>query len=153
MEFIEGFGDANPRQKPRKKGDFHTALSDIRLFSQRAVDVLGSTLTATGKLFRVTIVGRDQPFYWYWCTKVVDCLDEAKTRRGPPSSLPLERRIIMKPAFHADRIGDSEIFVVPGQSRQFDMFVTDAFRAKVESERLKGFKLGISRMDAGAWRS
>jgi hypothetical protein len=153
LRFEEGFGDANLERKPLKKGDFHTALSDIRLFSQRAVDFLQDSLTSTGRLIPVEILGRTDHFYWYWCTQVVDCLDEVQTRRGPPSRLPIEQRLIISPAFHSERVGDSEIFVVPGQTRQFDLFVTDRFRAKVKAGKLKGFRLGRGRFDSSAWTS
>ncbi len=151
LRFCEGFGTANPKHKPMKKGDFHTASADIRLFSQRAIDVLGDVLTKSGELFPVSIADREEPFYWYWGTTVIDCIDESKAKRGPPSSLPIERRLIMAPAFHVERIGTHEIFIVPGQSRQFDMFVTDAFRDRVAAADLKGFKLGKGRFDPKPW--
>jgi len=153
IAFREGFGDADVNRRPKKKGDYHTGYGNIRLFSQRAVDALGDTLTKSGDLFPVRIENRDEPFYWYWCTTIIDCIDESKTKRGPPSNLPIERRLIMTPGFHLDRIGTHEIFVVPGQSRQFDMFITDAFRDRVAAAKLKGFKLGKGRFDPKPWIS
>jgi hypothetical protein len=123
------------------------------LFSQTAVDELGEILTASGSLFPVSIAGRAERFYWYWCTTVVDCIDEPRTKRGPPSQLPLERRLILEPAFHLDRIGNEAIFVVPGQSRQFDLFVTDGFKARIRKGKLSGFSLARGRFDSRPWIS
>jgi len=151
LVFYEGVGGDDPKRKPKKKGDYHTAYGNIRLFSQRAVDALGDVLISSGILFPVRVFGRNEIFYWYWCTCVIDCIDEARTRRGPPSDLPLERRLILIPAFRAEKIGAHEIFVVPGQSRQYDVFVTDAFRDRLASAKLKGFKLGKGRFDSKPW--
>lgn len=153
LRFCEGFGDANPKRKPMKHGDFHTSFADIRLFSQRAVDALGGPFAKSGELFPASIAGRDEQFYWFWYANVIDCIDESKTKRGPPSSLPIERHLIMVPGFHLDRIGTHEIFAVPGQSRQFDLFVTDAFRDRVSAAKLKGFKFCQSRFDPKPWTS
>jgi hypothetical protein len=136
------FGDA--RKQPTALGDMHRFDGSCRLFSARAVDAL--SLSQSGQLFPVELEGRTEKFYWYWSTTVVDCLDETRSTRLLGD--------LQVPAFYEDRIGDAEIFTTPNDQKfQFNLFVTESFRAKIKQAKLKGFALKRSAFDPKPWKS
>jgi hypothetical protein len=135
------FGDA--AKQPTKLGDFHS-MNGRRVFSERAVDAL--QLSSTGQLFLVELEGRDEKFYWYWSTTIVDCLDNSKTKRLMHS--------VREPVFFEDRIGDAEVFTTPDDQKfQFHLYVTESFCEKIKRAKLKGFVLRRGASDTKPWKS
>jgi hypothetical protein len=142
LRMAPSFGDAEVQ--PTKLGDMHRFSGSRRLFSERAVEVLG--LDRSGHLFEVELDGREEKFYWYWSRTIIDCLDEANTKRMLST--------IQVPAFFEERVGDEEIFTTPDDQKfQFNLYVTDSFRNKVKKAKLKGFMLKKSFFDSKPWRS
>lgn len=142
LHMVPSFGDA-PKQ-PTALGDFHCFHGSRRLFSERAVEVL--SLADKGHLFPVILEGRDEPFYWYWSTCEVDCLDESRTKRVG--------RSVDVPAFFEDRIGAAEIFFTPDDRKfQQRLYVTESVKTKIKKAKLTGFRLARSFFDAKAWTS
>ena len=137
-----GFGDA-PNQ-PTKLGDVHCLRANARLFSERAVDAL--SLSSTGQLFPVELEGRNEKFYWYWSTTIIDCLDNSKTKRL--------MHLVREPVFFEDRIGAAEVFTTPDDQKfQFHLYVTAAFQEKIKKAKLKGFVLRRGASDSKPWKS
>lgn len=135
------FGDAE--MQPTKVGDFHS-MDGSRIFSQRAVDAL--SLSSTGQLFPVELEGRDEKFYWYWSTTIIDCLDNSKTKRL--------MHLVREPVFFEDRIGEAEVFTTPDDQKfQFHLYVTESFRDKIKKAKLKGFVLRRGASDPKPWKS
>jgi hypothetical protein len=142
LRMVPGFGDA-PNQ-PTKLGDFHCFMGSRRLFSERAVEAL--SLSSSGHLFPAELEGRDEKFYWYWSTTIVDCLDNSKTKRLMHS--------VREPVFFEDRIGDAEVFTTPDDQKfQFHLYVTESFREKIKRAKLKGFVLRRGASDTKPWKS
>lgn len=141
LHMIPGFGDA-PKQ-PTKLGDLHRFMGSELLFSARAVDALG--LALTGQLYPAELEGRDEQFYWYWSTTVIDCLDNSKTKRL--------MHLVREPVFFEDRIGDAEVFTTPDDQKfQFHLYVTESFRDKIKKAKLKGFVLRTGANDPKPWK-
>lgn len=134
----------NAKDQPTEVGDFHRFSGARRLFSERAVDAL--SLSRSGQLFPVELEGRDEQFYWYWSTTVVDCLDESRTKRLLGD--------LQVPAFFEDRIYHAEVFTTPDDQKfQFHLFVTAAFKEKIKKAKLKGFVLRRGASDSKPWKS
>lgn len=135
------FGDA--KNQPTKLGDFHS-MGGRRLFSERAVDAL--SLSSTGQLFLVELEGRNEKFYWYWSTTIIDCLDNSKTKRL--------MHLVREPVFFEDRIGDAEVFTTPDDQKfQFHLNATSAFQERIKKAKLKGFVLRRGASDSKPWKS
>jgi len=135
------YGDA--KKQPTKLGDFHR-FDGRRAFSERAVDVLG--LRNTGQLFPLDLDGREERFYWYWSTTVLDCLDNTKTKRL--------LHLVREPVFFEDHLGEVEMFTTPDDQKfQFHLYVTDAVLEKIRSAKLKGFLLRRGASDPSPWKS
>lgn len=142
LRMIPSFGEA--KKQPTKLGDLHCFMGSRRLFSERAVDAL--SLFSTGQLFPVELEGRDEKFYWYWSTTVIDCLDNSKTKRL--------MHLVREPVFLEDRIGDAEVFTTPDDQKfQFHLYVTESFREKIKKAKLKGFVLRTGASDPKPWKS
>lgn len=137
------FGDA--KKQPIKLGDVHCLWGRARLFSERAADAL--QLAQSGRLFPVELKDRTEPFFWYWSTTVIDCLDNVQTRRSGGD-------LVMEPVFLPDRIGDAEIFTAPDdQEFQFRLYVTESFKERIKIAKLKGFMLQRKIFDPKPWKS
>lgn len=142
LRLIPGFGDA-PDQ-PKALGDIHRMSGRSSLFSVRAVEALA--LYKSGVLFPVVLEGREEPFYWYWSTTVVDCLDPARTR--------YIAGVVSSPAFYEDKVGDNEIFTVPEDQRfQFDLYAQESIKEKIKKAKLIGFSLKKEAFDSKPWQS
>lgn len=142
LKLNPSFGDA--KVQPIKLGDFHTFDGSCRLFSERAVAALH--LDQSGLLFPVELEGRNENFFWYWSTTIVDCLDETNTKRIMST--------IDRPAFFEEKIGGADAFTIPqDQKFQHDLFVTESFRDKIKKAKLKGFALHTSYFDPKPWKT
>nr|WP_159063618.1 hypothetical protein [Thaumasiovibrio occultus] len=145
VRMIPGSGDA-PKQ-PNKNGDLHNCVGSQLIFSERAVDAL--SLENYGKLFPVYLVDRNETFYWFWSTVVIDCLNHDETIWVSRLS-----KLVDKPSFYEDRLEDALIFTLPhDQNLQQHYFVSERFKEIVVKAKLKGIALYTSERESDPWVS
>jgi len=122
---------------PRRllKGDTPGLSTHIPVFNRKAVKSLNHFLDQNGELLPATCQGEE--YFLFNVTRVVDALDEA--------NCDLERfddgriMIIRRYSFFPKKLEGITIFKVP-QIVLMDVFVTEPFVQRVQSEGLKGFK-------------
>ena len=115
--------------------DFPSLVSDVPVFSLRAVNVLKGILQENGEILPLSCA--EGEYYAFNLTTSIDALDESKSevKRFANSSRIMR---ILKYAFLGDRLIGATIFKIP-QSRA-TIFVTDAFLRVVIANNLLGFE-------------
>lgn len=112
----------------------HALLGTIPVFSERAVAALKDVLETHGEL--LPLIYSRQPYFAFNVTRIVDGLDEERSRVKRFSS----GRIMSVDefVFTAEHLGGHQIFRIPQLLRAF-VFVTDAFVERVRNSNLQGF--------------
>jgi len=144
LPMVPSFGMA--ADQPTRLADVHMVMANARLFSARAVDVMG--LADHGTLIPVELADReDGQFHYFWSTRVVDCLDQERTTWIQPG-------LLRNAVFDDSRLGDAELFTVPEDQRfQFSLFLRESMLAKIKKARLKGFLVKRGDPDPKPWKS
>jgi hypothetical protein len=77
---------------------------------------LGETIERSGEVLNATLDGIDEKFYVFNPTACYNCLDRKNTlaRWTPDGTVPIQ---VQKYAFHADRVGDCNLFKIPEMKR------------------------------------
>lgn len=134
----EYLGD--PPRKPLRKGDYHSS-GQVHYFSERAIDCLGHVLSTSGIWLPVRIQDRVEPFYRFWVTHKVDCLNvgESKIVNYRLIPLPNQLGVIQKPVFREDAWDGSDVFHVPGDPNN-KFFVSERFVELCKKHRIKGME-------------
>lgn len=116
------------------ESDFPSLLTHVPVFSQRAVDVLGTLLTENGELLPLNCHGKN--YFAYNVTNLVDALDFRQSEIVRFST----GRImdIKKYVFRSESLSEVTVFKLP-QTPRMDVFVTDPFVERVRSSALSGF--------------
>nr|WP_086937387.1 hypothetical protein [Thaumasiovibrio occultus] len=144
VRLVPGYGDA--KKQPDKQGDIHKFSAAQLLFSKKAVDALG--LEEYGDLYPMYLVERDETFYWFWSTVVIDCLDHDKTIWAT------KLKLVDEPVFDDEKIEDTLIFTLPhDQKDQMQYFVTERFKELVVKAKLKGIALKTGLRNFEPWVS
>ena len=127
-------------RKTRSGGDF--VSEDPMILSQRAVDSLREMLESCGVLYPLEAHDVDQPYWLYYVTNVIDCLDEDRSVGSECIFPELKRRFssILSFALDHGKVDGLKnyLFRVPNYRYTF---VNDVFRLRVEEVGLTGVKL------------
>lgn len=125
-------------KKKLKLGDF-PGHPIAPFFSQRAVDALGDVLEAAGELLPVQCDGNT--YYAYNVLNIVDAIDEDRSEKVLFSDGSIMRftRYVFKPSALAKQF----IFKIPLWKHASTIFVTDAFKGRVDEAGLCGFDLKL----------
>lgn len=126
--------EVDPDMASFRKGDFPSLISNIPIFSPRAVFALKDLLEPNGELLPVTCAGDE--YYLYNTTRVVDALDESNS--GMSRFADGRVFYIDHHAFFPERLQGLTIFKIP-QLVQMHVFATNVFAERAESAGLKGF--------------
>jgi hypothetical protein len=114
-------------------GDFISIDRKIGL-TAATVQKVGNLFTRYGELLPLDVNNDLNKVFWFHCTKIVDALDEAKSKINRFA----DGRImsIDEYAFSSSQIGENEIFHLKG-TRQ-GPFCTESFKQKIEAQKLTG---------------
>jgi hypothetical protein len=108
-------------------------MAPFLILSERAVNALKDVLAPAGELLTI-----DAPVPGYAGFHVMRCLrecvdlDKSTYTRYDNGSI-----VVRKAAFVAAKVQDEHIFVIP--EAPTSVFVSDAFKTRVEGSKLKGF--------------
>ncbi|MCB1607768.1 MAG: hypothetical protein KDI71_12400 [Xanthomonadales bacterium] len=118
----------------------HTGLQQPRVLSQRAWDLLGSSLEQYGDVVGSMIEGVKEEYFVWFPNVVIDCLDDERTQFI--ESLSAYRRLL-KPVFLKAAIESFPVFVVKGFENQ-DVWVHEDFRQTIMSSGLLGSEFRLT---------
>lgn len=106
-----------------------------KCMSSRAFSILGGYLKSTGEIRAADIDGT--PYFLFWPTVVVDCLDIIKSEIHEFAS---GYRRLVKPVFCESRVPEKNVFLIPQFKRQF-VFVSKEFKQVLDKSALSGLIL------------
>ena len=118
----------------RRKGEYH-ATGGAHFFSATALAKLQPFLEIAGEALPVEIEGRTEPFYRFWVTKQVDCLD--RERSTIAQSHPDAFGVVMRPVFLEEAWDGSDVFRLPGDPIA-TCYVSERFVERCLMNRIKG---------------
>lgn len=152
FELFEGEGE--DKRKTRGIADFISNTS-AHILSERAVDALSDLWEKYGELYPITVKGYDNPYYVFFPTNVVDCLDyEKSTLKGEGYKWDLYHRrfsVLLKFVFHEDKVGDNTMFTLPDEPYG-TIYVNETFKERVKKAKLKGIALYKEFFDPKPWK-
>jgi hypothetical protein len=123
-----------PEEDDPPASDFPALALHMPIFSKKATLALKETLDKHGEL--LPLLCKDGEYYAYNVTRVIDILNEDKSNLV---RFPNGRILDIKDySFNSAELGDCPIFKLP-QTPLMDVFVTEAFKQKVEESGLTGF--------------
>jgi hypothetical protein len=105
-------------------GDFVSAAHEVAL-TAKAMAMAGELFKAWGELLPITVVDDQSTVYWFNCTTVINCLDEAHSNY-----------LWREYEFFADRIGKADVFCV--HTPRAGIFCSEYFKKKIEATGLTG---------------
>jgi len=118
--------------------DFSSALSPFFVMSEQTLDTLGDILLPRGQVLPVKTESKKKAFWGYYPTNMLSgCFDrESSLFREAKYGL-----IIEKPVLKAAQITDEYLFSIEEDISR--VFVTDAFKRRVEEAGLLGFDFSV----------
>lgn len=110
-----------------------------KIFSEHAVKVLDEHLTNAGILLPLTIKGVKSKYYYFHCTKEVDCLDVENSKTVPDfvNNDPNVFSAIIEACFFEDKV-TSSIFRVPQVKLNHTIYFTDEVVDIIKKNKLMG---------------
>jgi hypothetical protein len=128
-----------PGQLPLPKSDFPSVARHIPIFSVRAYKALSDLLDGQGQPFAISTGHED--YLLFNVTRVVDALDEesSEVKKFKSSGRIMD---ILTHSFHPKRLVGLTIFKIP-QVSLMNVYVTDAFKERVQRSNLVGFSFSL----------
>lgn len=113
------------------------------LVSESAVVKLSPYIGQDCEFLPVEISGLEQPYYAFYITRIIDALDEERTKFSEPISYFGGKRRIQKEVFLESSIRDAYVFRLPGwkytPDHLFD-YATSRFFKLVIEQKVSGFQ-------------
>lgn len=140
----EYMGDP-PRKKPLRKGHYHQSAWQ-NYFSEFSREALTNMLETNGVFRPVKIVEREEVFYRYWCTNVVDCLDFNRSLISNMHNRPDSIGVVKKPVFDETKWDGSDVFRIP-RDLNHNVYCSERFVEECRKHKIKGITFGIGLFD------
>ncbi|HCJ7369211.1 TPA: hypothetical protein NVL56_001120 [Enterobacter hormaechei subsp. xiangfangensis] len=129
---------SNDTGKRNYQFDFSSALSPFFVLSENALDVLSDILLPRGEVLPVLTDSKRKTFLGYHPTNVLSgCFDRENALFREAEG----RFLIRKPVLKVDNITDEYLFSIEEDISR--VFVTDAFKRRVEEAGLLGFDFSV----------
>ncbi|MBL0872206.1 hypothetical protein HLB02_02255 [Serratia nevei] len=129
---------SNDTGKRNYQFDFSSALSPFFVLSENVLDELGDILLPRGQVLPVLTESKRKTFWGYYPTNVLSgCFDRENSLFRESEG----KFLIRKPALNADKITDDYLFSIEEDIGR--VFVTEAFRQRVEGSGLLGFDFSV----------
>ncbi len=127
----------------REDGDLEKPASDFPsfgagrpIFSAQAVGALQDILLPNGEILPLTFEGKQDIYFAFNTTQVIDALDEENSELERFSSGRVMR--IIRHEFFSNKVEEATIFKIPQSARSL-VYVTDKFVERVNKAGLTGF--------------
>lgn len=129
---------SNDSGKRNYQFDFSSALSPFFVLSENALDALRDILLPRGQVLPVATGSKNKVFLGYYPTNVLSgCFDRENALFRESEG----KFLIRKPVLKADKITDEYLFSIEEDISR--VFVTEAFKRRVEEAGLLGFEFSV----------
>lgn len=126
-------------KKPRKRPDFLSTTSFSHLVSKQVIECVDE-FNKTGHLLPVKTENKEEEYFLYVCTNIVDCLDIEKSEVKYSVNNSKQIVLVFKSSFIEDKVKGHHLFTIP-QCKNTHIFISEFLVEKIKQSKLKGLIL------------